>query len=80
MSDKAPRGEYVVRASVLDRLIKNKMEYKFIEYGQKQKDLVEKERIEKRKKAELDKKMEYEEIERQKMLTLSSLDPSNMTT
>jgi len=56
------------------------MEYKFIEYGQKQKDLVEKERIEKRKKAELDKKMEYEEIERQKMLTLSSLDPSNMTT
>ena len=31
--DKVPKGDFVVRASVLDRLIKNKLQYKFIERG-----------------------------------------------
>jgi len=38
LRDKVPKGEFVVRCSVLDRLIQNKMQYKFIEHGQKMKD------------------------------------------
>lgn len=46
LRDKVPKGEYVIRASVLDRLIQNKMEYKFIEYGNRIKDIKAKEKIE----------------------------------
>lgn len=42
LRDKIPKGEYVIRASVCDRLIKNKMEYKFIEYGNRMKDVMTK--------------------------------------
>ena len=54
LGDKVPKGDYVIRASVLDRLIKNKMQYKFIEHGQKVKDQLAKERKEEenRKKEE----------------------------
>lgn len=45
LRDKVPKGEYVIRASVLDRLIKNRMEYKFIEYGNRMKDLIEKQKL-----------------------------------
>ena len=38
LRDKVPKGEFVIRASVLDRLIQNKMQYKFIEHGQRIKD------------------------------------------
>jgi hypothetical protein len=37
-----PAGDYVIRVSVLDRLIKNRMEYNFIEYGNKMKDALQK--------------------------------------
>ena len=33
LKDKAPKGSYIIRASILDRLVDNKMYYKFIEYG-----------------------------------------------
>ena len=58
LRDKIPKGEYVIRASVLDRLIKNKMQYKFIEHGQKMKDQKEKELIE---EAKLKKEQEEKE-------------------
>ena len=45
LRDKVPKGEYVIRAAVLDRLIKNRMEYKFIEYGNRMKDLLEKQKL-----------------------------------
>lgn len=38
LKDKVPRGSYIVRASVLDRLVDNKMYYKFVEYGNKLKE------------------------------------------
>ena len=33
LKDKEPKGSYIIRASILDRLVDNKMYYKFIEYG-----------------------------------------------
>lgn len=38
MRDKVPKGEYIIRATVMDRLIDNKMFYKFVEYGQRVKE------------------------------------------
>jgi len=38
LKDKVPKGNYIIRASVLDRLVDNKMYYKFIEYGNKVKE------------------------------------------
>lgn len=45
LKDKVPAGQYIVRASVLDRLVDHKMYYKFIEYGNKLKeeDIIKKE-------------------------------------
>ena len=63
LRDKVPKGEYVIRASVLDRLIQNKMEYKFIEYGNRLKDIKAKEKIE----AEKDKQAK-EDAEKQARL------------
>jgi hypothetical protein len=36
MKDKIKNGQYVIRAGVLDRLIENKLYYKFIEHGIKE--------------------------------------------
>ena len=33
MRDKIPKGDVIVRASVMDRLVENRLYYKFIEYG-----------------------------------------------
>ncbi len=46
MRDKVPKGEYIVRATVLDRLVDNKLYYKFVEYGQRVKaqNLIDKEK------------------------------------
>lgn len=38
LKDKAPKGGYIIRASILDRLVDNKMYYKFIDYGNKLKE------------------------------------------
>ena len=38
MRDKIPRGDYVIRAGVMDRLVENKLYYKFIEYGDRVKE------------------------------------------
>lgn len=38
MRDKVPKGEYVIRATVMDRLVENKLFYKFVEYGQRVKE------------------------------------------
>ena len=35
MRDKIPKGDYIIRASVMDRLVENKLCYKFVEYGQR---------------------------------------------
>ena len=45
LRDKIPKGDYIIRATVLDRLTNNKMYYKIIEYGERFKEykLVEKE-------------------------------------
>ena len=47
LRDKIPKGDYIIRASVLDRLTNNKMYYKIIEYGERFKEykIVEKEKI-----------------------------------
>jgi hypothetical protein len=46
LRDKVPKGDYVIRASVMDRLTDNKMYYKIIEYGERVKEqrLVEQEK------------------------------------
>lgn len=46
MRDKIPKGDFIVRASLMDRLVDNKLYYKFVEYGQriKQQKLVDKEK------------------------------------
>jgi hypothetical protein len=38
MRDKVPKGEYIIRATVMDRLVENKLFYKFVEYGQRVKE------------------------------------------
>lgn len=35
LKDKTPKGSYVVRAGILDRMVENKIYYKFLEYGAK---------------------------------------------
>lgn len=51
MKDKIPEGQYVIRAGVLDRLIENKLYYKFIEHGIKEQELKE---VEKENKKEIE--------------------------
>lgn len=52
MRDKINKGEYIIRATVLDRLVDNKIYYKFVEYGEriKQQKLVDKEKALRKKK------------------------------
>lgn len=38
LRDKIPKGDYVLRAGVLDRLVENKLYYKFVEYGNRVKE------------------------------------------
>ena len=38
MRDKVPKGDFVIRAGVMDRLVENKLYYKFIEYGNRVKE------------------------------------------
>jgi hypothetical protein len=68
LKDKAPAGSYLIRASVLDRLIDNKMYYKFIELGnlEKEKESINREEEEKRKLEE------EEEESRKKLMEHSS--------
>lgn len=58
LCDKIPKGEYIVRASILDRLCENKLYYKFLEYGNRVKEGrevdAEKERIELKEKKKID--------------------------
>jgi hypothetical protein len=35
MRDKVPKGDYIIRATAMDRLVDNKLYYKFVEYGQR---------------------------------------------
>lgn len=51
MRDKVPKGDYIIRASVMDRLVDNKLYYKFVEYGQriKQQKIIDTELAERRK-------------------------------
>ena len=46
MRDKVPKGDFIIRAGVLDRLVDNKLYYKFIEYGDrvKEQNMVDKEK------------------------------------
>jgi hypothetical protein len=55
MRDKVPKGDYVIRAGMIDRLVENKLYYKFIEYGDRVKEqrMVDKEK-EKRSKSSAD--------------------------
>jgi len=65
MRDKIPKGEFVIRAGVLDRLVDNKMFYSFIGYGDQVKEarLVEREKA-KRNAEELELKRQKEEEKR----------------
>lgn len=38
MRDKIPKGDFVLRVGVMDRLVENKMYYKFFEYGNRIKE------------------------------------------
>jgi len=38
MRDKVPKGDFVIRAGMMDRLVENKLYYKFIEYGERVKE------------------------------------------
>lgn len=38
MRDKVPKGDYIIRATAMDRLVENKLYYKFVEYGQRVKE------------------------------------------
>ena len=55
MRDKVPKGDFIIRAGVLDRLVDNKLYYKFVEYGDRVKEqkMVDKEK-EKRQKSQLE--------------------------
>ena len=46
MRDKVPKGDFVIRAGMMDRLVENKLYYKFIEYGERVKEqrMVDKEK------------------------------------
>lgn len=46
MRDKVPKGDFVIRAGMMDRLVENKLYYKFIEYGERVKEqrMIDKER------------------------------------
>jgi hypothetical protein len=62
LRDKIPKGDYIIRASVLDRLTNNKMYYKIIEYGERFKEykIVEKEKIKRQAEEEANKLVEQE--------------------
>ena len=62
LRDKVPKGDYIIRASVLDRLTDNKMYYKIIEYGERVKEqrLVEKEKMKREQEDEVNKLAESE--------------------
>ena len=55
MRDKVPKGDFIIRAGVLDRLVDNKLYYKFVEYGDRVKEqkMVDKEK-EKRQKSQME--------------------------
>lgn len=55
MRDKLGKGDFIIRAGVLDRLVDNKLYYKFVEYGERVKEqkMVDEEK-EKRKKQSKD--------------------------
>lgn len=57
LRDKVPKGDYIIRASVLDRLTDNKMYYKIIEYGERVKEqrTVDKEKAQRKAEEELEK-------------------------
>ena len=38
LRDKIPKGDFIIRAGVLDRLVQNKLYYKFVEYGERVKE------------------------------------------
>ena len=59
LKDKAPKGSYLIRASVIDRLVDNKMYYKFIEYG----NLLKEEEI----KREQEQQQELIEMEKRRL-------------
>lgn len=48
LKDKVPKGNYVIRCGILDRMVENKIIYKFLEYGAKVKE-EEEQRLEKLK-------------------------------
>ncbi len=65
LKDKVPRGNYIIRASVLDRLVDNKMYYKFIEYGNKEREEEDAKRErdeEERKQEQLRREKEHENV------------------
>lgn len=62
LRDKIPKGDYIIRASVLDRLTDNKMYYKIIEYGERVKEQrhIEKEKAKRAAEEEAEKLLEQE--------------------
>jgi actin-related protein len=65
LKDKVPKGNYIIRASVLDRLVDNKMYYKFIEYGNKEREEEDAKRErdeEERKQEQLKREKDHENV------------------
>jgi hypothetical protein len=58
LKDKAPKGSYLIRASVIDRLVDNKMYYKFIEYGNllKEEEEIKREQEQQQERIEMEKR------------------------
>ena len=55
MRDKIPKGEYIIRTCLMDRLVQNKLNYKLVEYGQRVKEQkIVDEELERRKRKGID--------------------------
>jgi hypothetical protein len=62
LKDKAPKGSYLIRASVIDRLVDNKMYYKFVEYGNllKEEEEIKREQEQEQERIEMEKRRKDE--------------------
>ena len=62
LKDKAPKGSYLIRASVIDRLVDNKMYYKFVEYGNllKEEEEIKREQGQEQERIEMEKRRKDE--------------------
>ena len=80
LKDKAPKGSYILRASILDRLLDNKMYYKFIEHGnkEKEKEQMRKEELEEEKRIDEEMEREREEMRKNNPFLMGQLSSGDL--